>query len=68
MREGQMKLNKLLTTGEIAKRFGIAEQTVNAWRNQGMPCVKLGKIILIRETSFLKWIGELEKKQNPENA
>jgi excisionase family DNA binding protein len=53
-------LNKILTPKEIAKRFGITEQTVSSWRSQGMPYKKLGKFILILEDEFTKWVKELK--------
>lgn len=63
-----MKLNNILTPKEVAKRFNITEQTVLGWRSQGMPCIKIGKFMVIREASLLKWIKKLEKDQNAHNA
>ena len=63
-----MKLSNILTPKEVAKRFSIKEETVLGWRNQGMPCIKIGKSLFIREASLLKWIEKLEKEQNVQDA
>jgi hypothetical protein len=59
-----MKINSIFTTKTLAKKFGITEQTLLSWRSQGMPIIKIGKIILISEDSFLKWLKTREKAQD----
>jgi len=63
-----MKLTTILTPKEVAKRFNITEQTVLGWRDQGLPCIKIGKSLFIREASLVKWIEKLEKEQNAQDA
>ncbi len=63
-----MGLNKILTPKQIAKRFGITEQTLLTWRSKGMPTVKIGKFSLILEDDFLEWIERLKKTQKRQDA
>jgi hypothetical protein len=64
IKKASMKINSIFTTKTLAKKFGITEQTLLSWRSQGMPIIKIGKIILISEDSFLKWLKSREKAQD----
>ncbi len=63
-----MKLNDILTPEKVAAKFDVNVETVLAWRDLGMPWIKLGKMVLISETSFLRWLKGLEKDPNAQNA
>jgi len=63
-----MKLGKILTPKQIAKQFGITEETLLTWRKQGMPTVKIGKFILIIEDDFIEWIKNLKNSQKRHDA
>ena len=63
-----MKLNDILTPEEVAEKLGVNEETVLSWRDLGMPWIKLGKMILISEKSFLRWAKSLEKAKNAQDA
>lgn len=63
-----MRIGKILTPKQIAKQFGITEQTLLSWRSQGMPIVKIGKSILIIEDDFIEWIKNLKNSQKRHNA
>ena len=63
-----MKLNDILKPETIAEKFGVNEETVLSWRDLGMPWIRLGKMILISETSFLRWLKGLEKTKNAQDA
>ncbi len=59
---------KLKRAEDLAKKLGIAEQTLLDWRRLGMPWVKIGKSVFIFEDSFLAWVREHEIKQNAQDA
>ena len=63
-----MKLKGILKPPEIAEMFGVNEETVLGWRDMGMPWIKLGKMILISEAGFLRWLRSMEKTQNAQDA
>jgi hypothetical protein len=63
-----MKLNDILKPEEIAEKFGLSEETVLNWREIGMPWIRLGKMVLISEKSFLRWLKGLEKAKNAQDA
>ena len=63
-----MKLNDILRPEMIAEKFGVNEETVLGWRDLGMPWIRLGKMVLISETSFLRWLKSLEKAKNTQDA
>jgi hypothetical protein len=53
---------------DLAKKLGIAEQTLLDWRDIGMPYVKIGKLVFILEESFLRWLKSREKTGNAQDA
>jgi len=63
-----MKLKGIMKASEIAEMFEVNEETVLGWRDIGMPWIKLGRMILISETGFLRWLKRLEKSKNAQDA
>jgi len=59
-----MKINSILTPKDLAKKFGLTEQTVLGWRVHGLPTIRIGKFIMILEDSFVKWAKSHEKAQD----
>lgn len=55
---------KIITPKALAKKLGITEQTLLGWRSSGLPTVRIGKITLIFEESFEKWLKSRENAQN----
>lgn len=55
-----MNLKGILTPDQLAEKMGVTSQTILGWREEGMPTVKLGKLIYIIEKSFIKWLEGLE--------
>jgi excisionase family DNA binding protein len=54
----------LLTVKEIVEYCRVNKFTVYNWiKKEGLPIVRLGRIIRIRRTDFDEWI----KKQNPKD-
>ena len=61
-----MNLKGILTPDQLAEKMGVTSQTVLGWREEGMPTVKLGKLVYIIEKSFFRWLERLEtpKREN----
>jgi hypothetical protein len=59
---------KLKKAEDVAKKLGIATETLLDWRTIGMPYVKIGKSVFIFEDSFFKWAREYEIRQNAQDA
>ncbi len=57
-------MKEVLTPAELAEKMDVSERVVFSWKDQGMPCVKLGKCIFIFWKSFLSWMKELENDKN----
>jgi hypothetical protein len=53
---------KLKPAEEMAKRLGIATETFLAWRDAGMPWIKIGRSIYILEDSLIKWARNRETR------
>ncbi len=53
----------LMTEEQIAAVAGVDEKTVKNWRTQryGPPFTKLGKAVLYRRESVLRWLAENER-------
>jgi excisionase family DNA binding protein len=50
-----------VTERELAKALGVSQKTLSRWRaSQGLPHVKVGKIILFRAAAIEKWLRERE--------
>lgn len=59
---------KLKKAENVAKKLGISTDTFLAWREDGMPWVKIGKSIYILEDSFIAWARSLEIRQKLQDA
>jgi len=58
----QKNLERLLAIQDVAALAGVTDGTVRRWQKKyGLPVVKLGGLIRIRETAWLAWL----EKQNP---
>jgi len=44
------------------KKYQVKRATVKKWRDEGMPCIKVGRGIRFTEESVEKWI--IENKNN----
>ncbi len=61
-------MKDILTPTELAKKMGVKEETILAWRDLGMPSVKVGKFVFILGKSFLSWMKGLENSKNAQDA
>lgn len=54
--------NELLTLQELADWFKISRATIDRWRKEGMPCVKLGRGVRFEKQKVLMWIAKNKQK------
>lgn len=47
---------KYLTIKEICEQFKVDRQTVDRWRQKGLPYIKVGRLIRIEESALFEWI------------
>ena len=52
----------LMTKTEMAKFLKIAEVTLDSWRRQGLPCIKLNRKVLFDKEKVLQWLNSNSKK------
>lgn len=55
-----MNIKNVLTIKQVATRFGVTEETINSWREAGMPVIKIGKSIFVLESSLVSWMKGIE--------
>ncbi len=55
---------KLKRAEDMAKKLGIEKETLLAWRDLGMPWVRIGKSVFVFEDSFTEWARDHEIKPN----
>ena len=65
-------MRKLIKPSEVAERFGVKLQTLEAWRSRGtgpkLPFVKLGKTIRYDEEDVERVIAESRRGAGAEAA
>ena len=49
-------LRDLLKPGEVAKKLGISQDTIEKWMEQGMPYIKKGKFVFIPQGDLVRWM------------
>lgn len=53
--------NRYLTTEDICKKFGIVRRTVDRWRKEGMPHIKINRTIRFDEQEVQEWVNKHKK-------
>jgi excisionase family DNA binding protein len=56
--------DEYLTVEELCKWLKISRATVDRWRKQGMPFIKVDKLVRFKKSEIEQW---LEQKDNPKN-
>jgi uncharacterized protein YjcR len=57
--------NDLLKFEQLAKRLGVSIHTIQEWKRQGMPYIKIGRFVFVSWNSFHRWARghEIEDKR-----
>lgn len=50
-----MNTSVWLTADELAELFKIKKPTVRLWTRQGMPCLRLGRLVRFDAQKVLEW-------------
>lgn len=48
----------LLTVEEIAKELKVTRQTIYQWRKDGMPFLRMGRLIRFEQEKVMEWLKE----------
>ncbi len=51
-------MNKLITSEELQEIYSLSRSTIDRWRKEGMPCIKVGRNVRFDEIEVQKWISE----------
>lgn len=46
------------TKKEIAQFLKVSESTVDRWRKEGLPCIKVQRKVLFKKEEVEKWLKE----------
>lgn len=50
--------DRLLTTEDLMKIFSVSRQAIFDWRANGMPFIRLGRLIRFEEEKVFEWFKE----------
>ncbi len=53
--------DELLTKVEMAKFLKIAEVTLDKWRKEGLPAIKVNRKVLFDKAKVMEWINNKSK-------
>jgi excisionase family DNA binding protein len=53
--------DELLTKAEMARYLKIAEVTLDKWRKEGLPAIKVNRKVLFDKTKVMEWLNQKSK-------
>jgi excisionase family DNA binding protein len=54
-------MDEFLTKTEVAKLLKVSESTIDRWRKEGMPSIKVQRKVLFKQDDVEKWLQEKSK-------
>lgn len=54
-------MSKLLTSKEIQAIYSLSRSTIDRWRKEGMPSLKVGRSVRFEETEVRQWIEKYKQ-------
>ena len=60
--------NDLLKFEQLAKRLDVSVDTIQQWKKEGMPYIKIGKFVFISWNSFHRWARGYETGGNRQDV
>lgn len=51
-------MNALATTKDLTKKYQVTRGTVNNWRLDGLPSIKIGRLVRFDYDAVDKWIKD----------
>lgn len=61
-------IKDFLKKDQLAKKLGVGCDTIDQWKKEGMPYIKIGKFFFISEQSFIVWFRSHETGGNCQDA
>lgn len=55
-------MGKLMTVKDIQEIYSLSRATIDRWRKEGMPSMKVGRGVRFDEEAVEKWIKENKQK------
>lgn len=56
-------MDELITKDEVCSWLKISRATIDRWRSQGMPCIKVGRKVRFEENKVKEWISNNFEQQ-----
>jgi excisionase family DNA binding protein len=54
--------DRFLTLNELADKLRLSRSTIDAWRREGLPYIKMGRSIRFDEIEVMSWIKQNKSK------
>lgn len=51
-------MGKMITSKELQQIYSLSRATIDRWRREGMPSIKVGRGVRFEEETVKKWIEE----------
>lgn len=56
-------MGKLITSKELQEIYSLSRATIDRWRKEGMPSIKVGRGIRFDEELVRQWISENKQSE-----
>ena len=56
--------DKYLTLNELAEKLRLSRSTIDTWRREGLPFIKMGRNIRFDEDEVMRWIKEHKENKS----
>jgi excisionase family DNA binding protein len=57
-----LKIERMISQKELREKIGVHQTTIERWRKDGLPFVRVGKLVRFKESEVNKWIKDQNKK------
>ena len=56
-------MDKLITMKDLQEKYSLSRATIDRWRKEGMPYMKIGRNVRFNEEKVIIWIFENKQKK-----
>ena len=57
------RMGKLITSKELQEIYSLSRATIDRWRKEGMPSMKVGRGVRFDEETVREWISENKQSE-----
>ena len=57
------RMGKLITSKELQEIYSLSRATIDRWRKEGMPSMKVGRGVRFDEEAVREWISENKQSE-----